>query len=413
MRMKREYGMKLNRNLYAVVGVVTLLLAGLVYAWSVLSLPLGAFFTEWTKAQLSLTFTICMMAFCFGCMFGGMVSKKIRVKYMTWISAVLFLVGFLIASRANSLIVLYIGYGVLCGFASGFVYNAVLSTVGAWFPDKQGLMSGILLMGFGMSSFIVGKVYQAATPSGEGVDAWRTSFVVFGVILFVVLAICGFFLVRPTKEDLDALGISTAGKKKVQTDGLDINWKQMILRPSFWIFFLWTICIGGAGMAMMGQASGIAKEVGTNVSAGTIATVVGLISIFNGLGRMFFGNLFDKKGRRFTMMTVGIAYALSSSILVLALVTKAFVLIIVGFICCGFSYGGLNPSISAYVNSAYGARNYAMNFSVMNLNLLIASMGGTIGGMLYDASGSYMTTLLYMIGSGCVSLIFTMMLRKL
>lgn len=405
--------MKRNRNLYAVVGVVTLLLAGLVYAWSVLSLPLGAFFTEWTKAQLSLTFTICMMAFCIGCMAGGMIAKKIRVKFMVWISAVLFLVGFLIASRANSLIVLYIGYGVLCGFSSGFVYNAVLSTVSAWFPDKQGLMSGILLMGFGMSSFIVGKIYQAATPSGEGVDAWRTSFLVFGIILFVVLAVCGLFLERSTKEDLDGLGISAVSKKKTQTDGLDINWKQMILRPSFWIFFIWTICIGGAGMAMMGQASGIAKEVGTEVSAGTIATVVGLISIFNGIGRMFFGNMFDKKGRKFTMMTVGIAYALASSILIAALTTKMFVLIVVGFICCGFSYGGLNPSISAYVNAAYGAKNYAMNFSVMNLNLLIASMGGTIGGMLYDASGSYMTTLFYMVGSGLVSLVFTNLLRKL
>lgn len=411
--MKRENGMKRNRNLYAVVGVVTLLLAGLVYAWSVLSLPLGAFFTEWTKAQLSLTFTICMMAFCIGCMAGGMIAKKIHVKLMVWISAVLFLVGFLIASRANSLIVLYVGYGVLCGFSSGFVYNAVLSTVSAWFPDKQGLMSGILLMGFGMSSFIVGKIYQAATPSGEGVDAWRTSFLVFGIILFVVLAVCGLFLERPTKEDLEGLGIAAVSKKKKHTDGLDINWKQMILRPSFWIFLLWTICIGGAGMAMMGQASGIAKEVGTEVSAGTIATVVGLISIFNGIGRMFFGNMFDKKGRKFTMMTVGIAYALASSILIAALNTKMFVLIVVGFICCGFSYGGLNPSISAYVNAAYGARNYAMNFSVMNLNLLIASMGGTIGGMLYDASGSYMTTLLYMAGSGLVSLVFTTLLRKL
>lgn len=405
--------MKLNRNLYAVVGVITLLLAGLVYAWSVLSLPLGAFFTEWTKAQLSLTFTICMMAFCFGCMFGGMIAKKLHVRFMVWISAVLFLAGFLIASRANSLIVLYVGYGVFCGFASGFVYNAVLSTVGAWFPDKQGLMSGILLMGFGMSSFLVGKVYQAATPSGEGVEAWRTSFFVFGIILFLVLGVCGLFLARPTKNELEKLGISAAGKKNVHADGLDIDWKQMIQRPSFWIFFIWTICIGGAGMAMMGQASGIAKEVGTTVDAGTIATVVGLISVFNGLGRIFFGNLFDKRGRRFTMITVGTAYALSSSILVVALMSKAFFLIIVGFICCGFSYGGLNPSISAYVNSAYGARNYAMNFSVMNLNLLIASMGGTIGGMLYDASGSYMTTLFYMIGSGLVSLIFAMMLRKL
>ena len=55
---------KMNRWTYAVVGVIVLLLAGLVYAWSVISSPVAAYFTEWTKAQLSLTFTICMGFFC-------------------------------------------------------------------------------------------------------------------------------------------------------------------------------------------------------------------------------------------------------------------------------------------------------------------------------------------------------------
>lgn len=405
--------MKLNRWIYAAVGVVTLLLAGLVYAWSVLSLPIAAYFTEWSKAQLSLTFTICMMAFCFGCMAGGMTAGKLNVKFNVWISGILFFVGFFIASRAQSPAVLYFGYGVLCGFASGFVYNAVLSTMSAWFPDKQGLISGVLLMGFGLSSFIVGKVYQAVTPSGEGVEAWRNSFFVFGIILLAVLAVCGFFFVKPTKEDLEAQGITASKKKKVNADGLDIDTKHMVARPSFWLFFFWTICMGGAGMALISQASGIAKEVGPEVAAGTIATVVGLISIFNGLGRVFFGNLFDKKGRKITMLTVGTAFGLSSLILAAALGTKLFPLIILGFMCCGFSYGGLNPSISAYVNASYGATNYPMNFSVMNLNLLAASFGGTIAGMLYDASGSYMTTLFYMIGSAVVSLIFTMSIRKI
>ncbi|MCD8223761.1 MAG: MFS transporter [Clostridiales bacterium] len=405
--------MKLNRWCYVVVGVVTLLLAGLVYAWSVLSLPLGAYFTEWSKAQLSLTYTICMMAFCIGCMAGGMVAGKINVKLNAWFSAALFFVGFFVASRAQSPAMLYVGYGVCCGFASGFVYNAVLSTVGAWFPDKHGLISGVLLMGFGLSSFIVGKVYQAVTPSGEGVEAWRNSFFVFGIILLVVIAVCGFFLVKPTKEDLEAQGIVAAGKKKSNANGLDIDTKQMVVRPSFWLYFLWAICMTGAGMALISQASGIAKEVGPEVAAGTITTVVGLISIFNGIGRVFFGNLFDKKGRSVTMYAVSVGFGLSSVILVAALSTKVFPLIILGFVCCGFFYGGLNPTHSAFVNSAYGATHYPMNFSLVNLNLLIASFGGTIGGMLFDASGSYMTTVFFMIGCAVISVVFTALIRKI
>lgn len=166
-------------------------------------------------------------------------------------------------------------------------------------------------------------------------------------------------------------------------------------------------------MALISQAGGIAKEVGPGVDAGSIATAVGLISIFNGVGRVFFGNLFDKKGRKLTMTLVGIGFVLSSLVLAAALGTGRFTLVVAGFICCGFFYGGLNPSISAYVSASYGAANYPVNFSVMNLNLLAASFGGTIAGALFDASGSYMATTAYMAASAAVSLVFTHLIRKI
>ena len=83
----------LNRWVYAIAGVVILLFAGLVYAWSVLSGPIAAEFTQWTKAQLSLTFTLVMICFCIGCMICGFTLKKISARTFVWISAVLFLVA--------------------------------------------------------------------------------------------------------------------------------------------------------------------------------------------------------------------------------------------------------------------------------------------------------------------------------
>ena len=186
--------MKLNRWIYAIAGVVVLLFAGLIYAWTVLASPIAAS-TGWNTGSLSLTFTIAMSFFCIGGFVGGLVNKKINVRINVWAAAALFLIGFFIASKATTLVVLYIGFGILSGFASGLAYNAVMSTISKWFPDKQGLISGILLMGFGLGSFIIGKIYTAKTPT-DGSDAWRTSFMVFGVILFVVLFIGGFFFVK-------------------------------------------------------------------------------------------------------------------------------------------------------------------------------------------------------------------------
>ena len=119
----------LNRWVYAIAGVVILLFAGLVYAWSVLSGPIAAEFTQWTKAQLSLTFTLVMICFCIGCMICGFTLKKISARTFVWASAVLFLVGFFLASRTQSLPMLYISFGIMCGLASGMGYNAVMATI--------------------------------------------------------------------------------------------------------------------------------------------------------------------------------------------------------------------------------------------------------------------------------------------
>lgn len=159
---------QLNRWVYAIVGVIVLLFAGLVYAWSVLSTPIGAEFTGWTKAQLSLTFTLVMILFCIGSLLCGLLAGRLSAKNAVRLGAVLFLAGFFIASRCQSPLTLYLGFGVLCGLGSGLSYNAVMSTMVRWFPDRPGLISGVLLMGFGGGSFLIGKLYQAWTPAGVG-----------------------------------------------------------------------------------------------------------------------------------------------------------------------------------------------------------------------------------------------------
>ena len=157
---------QLNRWVYAIVGIIVLLLVGMVYAWSVMSKSIAVAFPEWTMGQLSLTFTITMAMFCVGCLLAGILAKKVKSRIYIILAAVLLLCGFLLTSVTTSLPMLYLGFGVLCGMGAGFSYNAVMSTMSAWFPDKQGLISGILLMGFGLSSFIIGKIFCSCHAIG-------------------------------------------------------------------------------------------------------------------------------------------------------------------------------------------------------------------------------------------------------
>ena len=384
---------QLNRWVYAIVGVIVLLFAGLVYAWSVLSTPIAAEFTGWTKAQLSLTFTLVMILFCIGSLLCGLLAGKLSAKNAVRVSAVLFLAGFFIASRCQSPLTLYLGFGLLCGLASGLAYNGVMSTMVKWFPDKPGLISGVLLMGFGGGSFLIGKLYQAWTPAGIG--GWRTSFVALGIICCVVLAVCSFFFVAPGADFTVPAG---KGGRAVAAPREDIKPAVMLKRPAFWLYYVWAIAVSAAGLALISQASGVVWEASADQTAASVATIVGLISICNAVGRVLFGGMYDKFGRSLSMQLVNGLFILTSVVLLLAMSSRSVVVVIIGFVIGGLAYSGVTPTNSAFCRAYFGPTSYPVNFPLINSNLIFASFGSTISGALYDASGSYSSTFFLIIG---------------
>lgn len=384
---------QLNRWVYAIAGVIVLLFAGLVYAWSVLSTPIAAEFTAWTKAQLSLTFTLVMIFFCIGSLLCGLLSGRLSAKNAVRLGAALFLAGFFLASRCHSPLTLYLGFGVLCGLGSGLSYNAVMSTMVRWFPDKPGLISGVLLMGFGGGSFLIGKLYQAWTPADVG--GWRISFLVLGVVCFVVLAVCSFFFVAPGADFTAPAG---RGGRAVAAPLEDCKPTVMLRRPAFWLFYVWAIAVSAAGLALISQASGIVWEISADQTASSVATIVGLISICNAVGRVLFGGVFDKYGRSLSMQLVNVLFVAASGVLLAALGSRSVPLVIAGFMVGGLAYAGVTPSCSAFCRAYFGPTHYPVNFPLIVSNLIFASFGSTISGALYDASGSYNSTFFLIIG---------------
>ena len=388
--MRSNKAHRKNRWFYAFIGVVLMLFAGMIYAWSVLSIPIAEEFSSWSKAQLSLTFSIVMVLFCTGGVIGGLLSSKLNQKLYIWTAALLFAVGFPIAAHAQNPLMLYLGFGVICGFASGITYTAVLGSITQWFPDRQGLISGILLMGFGFSSFLIGKLFQFYTP--DVIGAWRNSFQVMGIVTAIVLLVFGFFLEKPdpqTKEKLQSLCVQNedvlgGSKNEAKT------W-EMVRMPSFLLFYVWTVLLAMAGLALMSQASGMAMEIVQDRSGGTIATVVGLISIFNGAGRVFYGGIFDKIGRKKTMRIAAAVYFLTGAVLIGAFLMKSFLLLILGFCLGGLAYGSGTPISAAFTLTYFGVKHYQLNISVLNTNLLLGSFGSTLAGAIYDQTQSYLS----------------------
>ncbi len=397
----------LPRTVYAVMGVIVMLFAGLVYAWTTFSKPLT---NIWSQGSLTWTSTIVMAFYCIGALLGGILQKRgVNLRFNLILSAVLMLAGFLIAgfvgNATESIIVIYIGFGALGGFGAGMAYNAVLSAVGGWYPDKQGFISGVLLMGFGISAFLMGLLYASMVDQmdGNGGTPWYILFLAIGIGCFVFIFIGAFIIKKPGPGFVAPAPKKEKKNKNSTAPYEDVETSKMLKRTSFWLMFIWAILTSVAGLAVvfLGTPIATAAVPSLNNNPGLLAIIVGLISIFNGIGRIIFGALFDKAGYKLTLVIVCIMFIISMGIIILAMVTGSQVVLIIAYIVTGLSYGGVTPSQSAFVNKFYGAKYYAVNMPLMTMNLLIASFGtklvqavqsGLMDGGMTNA-GAYMIVL--------------------
>lgn len=395
------------RWLYLILGVVALLFGGVVYAWSILKGPLADAF-GWSASQLALNFTLTMCFFCVGGFAGGMINKKLGSRITLIIAAVLGCLGFVLASRldGSSITMLYISYGVLAGFGIGIAYNVIIGTVSAWFPDQKGLCSGALLMGFGASALIIGKI-ASAIIDGPG---WSVAYLFLGVALAIVLVITAFVLQLPPA------GMQfPAPKKKAAASGedfvvQDLDTPHMVRRVSFWLAFLCIVCLSAVGNTVISFAKDLSMSVGAE--AGLATTLVGVLSVCNGLGRIATGALFDKLGRKKTMLFANILTICAAGVTLISVMSHSLPLCIVGLCATGFSYG-TGPTISsAFTSAFYGTKHFALNFSIMNFNLMGASFMATAASSLLESSGAYIAPFILLLSLAVVSLVLDLCIRK-
>lgn len=391
--MDIEYAKKIRWS-YLVLGVALLLCLGLIYAWSVFRAPLEAEF-GWSKAQTSVTFSVSMTMFCLGGLTSGAVTGKRGPRFTLAACAAFLLVGFAAASRISSLPGIYVTYGGFCGFGVGLGYNAVISTLMGWFPDRQGLVSGITLMGFGFGGMLLGTL-GAGLITALG---WRTTFVVFAVA-FAVMMLAGALMLRPADGAFKE-AVGTGGKKRAAAE--EISWRDMLRRRNFWLCFVWAVILSAAGLAIINEAATFAAPfVGGDLTRA--AALAGLVSVANGLGRIISGQLFDTAGYRTTMLSISAVYIAASAALAAALRTGSVAVLTAAFLLVGLAYGGVPPTNSAFVADFFGRRHYALNFSIINLNLIAASyLGPLCGGRSY--SGIFAAILAFALAGAVLTLL--------
>ncbi len=397
--------MKNSRWFYLTIGVIAMLFAGILYAWSILKSPLSAEF-GWGASDLALNFTLAMSFFCIGGLLGAQISRRAGHRAALIAAGILSALGFgLTASLANTSVwMLYLTYGVLAGLGIGIAYNVVISTVNAWFPDKKGLCSGCLMMGFGASALILGNAADMLFDIPA--VGWRGTYLIIGGALALVLILAGLILNKPGTDVVFPAPKAKKSAKTEKFESRDYTTFEMLRRPSFWMAFISIGLLAAVGSSVISFAKDLALSVGAEASLAT--TLVGVLSICNGLGRIFTGALFDLVGRRFTMLASNVLTIAAAAVTLLAVVMGSLPLCIVGLCLVGMSYGSCPTVSSAFVSSFYGTGSFATNFSIMNFNLIASSLMATVCGNL----NSFELSFALLVCLGLVALVLNMFIRK-
>ena len=391
-----------NRWRIALAGVVMQIALGAVYAWSVFRTPLTKAF-NWTIPQVTLTFTIAIFVLGFAAFAGGIWMRRSGPRVVALTAGVLYGVGVFLASFTDGrLWWLYGSYGVLGGVGLGLGYIVPVATLVKWFPDKRGLITGMAVTGFGSGALITAPIATQLIAS----RGTPQTFAILGAAYFVVVVGAALFMQNPP-----------AGYRPEGWTPSAVQ-QQRVARPyafdeaiRTWQWYgLWMLLFLNttAGIAIISQAAPMVQEI-TNVDATQAASLVGIISIANGAGRLIWAWLSDAIGRRAVFL---IMFPLQAAIFAILPMITSFpmftALAVVVLLCYGGGFGTM-PAMAAdyfgaeHVGSIYGLMLTAWGFAGV--------LGPTLIATLRESRGQYDQALYVIAALMLVSAIIPMLVR--
>jgi MFS family permease len=371
---------------------------GQAYAFSVFNLPMSKLIGitasapgDWKLTYLGWIFTLGIFFLGTSAAILGRWVEEGGPRRAMFTSALCFGGGFLVSALGvylHNLWIIYLGYGVLGGFGLGLGYISPVSTLIKWFPDRPGMATGMAIMGFGGGALIasplsVWLMARFSTPTHIGV---AETFVCLGVI-YTCFMMVGAATVRVPPEGWRPEGWTppATASKLVTTSNVHVY--EALKTPQFWL--LWVVlCMNvTAGIGVLGQASAMSQEMFPGkVTAVAAAGFVGLMSLFNMLGRFMWASISDFIGRKATYFCF---FALGTALYTLVPRTGAtgsVTLFVLCFMVIYTMYGGGFATIPAYLRDLFGTRYVG---AIHGLLITAWSVAGVLGPVLVNYIRQY------------------------
>ena len=369
-----------NRWLPVVGGVMMNMALGMFYGMSVFMLPLEKEF-GWTRAQTSWVTTIGLALIAVWYVIAGFIQDRRGPRPVAVIGGLLFSLGFFLASFTASLPMFYLTAGVIAGTGSGFGYVIPTSVGSKWFPDKRGLVIGLMVGGYGAGSGVFGPIALSLIDR----VGWRSTFQILSLV-FLAMTMTGAYLLRNPPTGYVPPGWDPSRVRGVARAGADVHASVMLRMPTFWALWI-AYCLGTtAGTMVISQLVPFARNAGHSAAVAAFALTVGAFG--SASGRVLSGWISDYTGRVNTIRGMLLVSACAMPLLFLfrERVAPFYALLFAVYYCYG-------TQLSVYASTSadfFGTRNVGFNYGLLLLAWGVAAiLGPFLGGRVYVATGEY------------------------
>lgn len=396
--------MKKNKWLIVLSAIGIHICIGSVYAWSVLTKPIMQAM-GFTLQETTWTFSIAILFLGLSAGFLGSYVEKHGPRRSGLVSTVFFGIGMLgtaFALSQHSLLLMYLFYGVIGGIGLGTGYITPVSTLVKWFPNNRGLATGLAIMGFGFASLIAGPVMQLLIAKYGLIN----NFIILGCVYMVIMTASSLYLEPPKVPAVTEVKAKLASLPENTQVQYTVNeaMKTWHFYALWWIFFINITC----GIGLLAVASPMAQEV-IQMTPLAAASMVGIIGLLNGLGRIVWSTISDYIGRRntyimFFLLEIAAFYMLAS-------VTDSFLFQVLIFliITC---YGGGFSCMPAYLSDLFGTKQLsAIHGRILTAWGLAGIAGPLLLSWIKETTNSYSITLYFFSGCFVISLLIAVILK--
>lgn len=358
--METETG---NRWRFVAAALLMQLCLGVLYSWAVFRGPLEVLH-GWSKSTSIAPYRYSLLFFTVAMVLAGFWQDRKGPRLVGSVGGLLLGTGCLLAAWIGDTPVgLIVAYGVLGGLGVGFAYVTPIATCIRWFPDRRGLIVGLAVMGFGAGSLIFAPLLEAligSDPAGYAETIPRTFLVMAAIFFVCVIGAAQVYRVPPAGWRPPGWQPAAAAEAGAQRD---FTPKEMLGSPQFYMLWLLYFLGTSVGLTAIGQASPLVRETASVGAALSGGAALGVMSFFNGIGRLAWGGLSDKLGRNRTAVAMFSLYVIAC--LALLRTASGFWGLLAGLCMVGFSFGGYLALLPSFTADYFGAKHIGANYGIM------------------------------------------------